>query len=122
MSSSRKPYTHSQAERACRLCVPVARGKADDETMSQALTHQEQIRSEIVRVLGGLAVDGVVDQISNANLAIAIGNEKPELKPTQACIKWATGELEQEGALEKIQNFIPGTRMRRPNGYRLLTA
>lgn len=120
MTSYRKAYTHFDAERSCRLCVPVARGTASDETRNEALEHQGKIQSEVLRVLNGLAVDGEVDQISNANLAIAIGSERPELRPTQSCMSWATGELEKNGQLVKVPNFVPGTRMRRPNGYRVI--
>ncbi len=119
MTQKNRAYTHFDAERACPLCVQVARGLADDDTKARALAHQEEIRSEILSVLSDMAVDGLVDQISNANLAIAIANRKPELMPTQSCISWATGELEKAGQLSKIPNFVPGTRMRRPNGYRL---
>lgn len=119
MPQKNRAYTHFDAERACPLCVPVARGLADDDTRTRAMAHQQEIRSEILSVLSEMAVDGVVDQISNANLAIAIGNRKPVLMPTQSCISWATGELEEAGQISKILNFTPGTRMRRPNGYRL---
>ena len=86
MTQKNRAYTHFDAERACPLCVQVARGLADDDTKARALAHQEEIWSEILSVLSDMAVDGLVDQISNANLAIAIGNRKPELMPTQSCI------------------------------------
>ena len=122
MNKAHGSYTHKDAERRCRLCVEVARGKADDATLSKALDHLEQIRAEVLRTLQSLAVDGLVDRISNANLAITIGKEHPELRPTQSCMSWATGDLEKRGEIAKVVNFIPGTRMRQPNGYRLTAA
>ena len=112
-------YSHRDAERYCQLCVSVARGEAEDETINEACEHQEQIRSAVLSTLRRLANDGEVDGISNANLAIEIGRKQPELRPTQSCVGWATKFLEEQGEIAKVANFVPGTRMRRPNGYRV---
>ncbi len=109
--------------RARRTVLSVLRrggpGQSGRRNPIQVPRPPEQVRAEVLRTLQSLAVDGLVDQISNANLAITIGKEHPELRPTQSCMSWATGELEKRGEIAKIVNFIPGTRMRQPNGYRL---
>ena len=70
--------------------------------------------------LQDVAVDGHVESITRSELAMAIGDLEPDLRPTQTCVSLATAQLHERGYVVKIANYVSATsRMRAPNSYQL---
>ena len=114
-------YTHQMSERYCSLCVSTLLA-AYPEVFSRedARIHIEAMREAILAELQDRADDGRIESITRSELAIAIGENEPEMRPTQTCISLASNRLEELGYLVKIENYAsPRSRMRAPNSYQL---
>ena len=116
-------YSHSMVERYCPLCMPVASGRYPEVFSNEdARVHQEEMQVAVIARLQDVAVDGLVERITRAQLGRAIGELDPDLRPTQTCMSLATAQLQERGYVMKIENFASATsRMRAPNSYQLTT-
>ena len=114
-------YSHSMVERYCPLCVPVSSARYPEVFFHEdARVHKEEIQVAVLARLQDVAVDGLVERISRAQLGRAIGELDPDLRPTQICVTLATAQLQELGYVVKIENFASATsRMRAPNSYQL---
>ena len=103
-------YSHSMVERYCPLCVPVSSARFPEVfSHEDARVHQEKIQVAVLVRLQDMAVDGLVERISRAQLGRAIGELDPDLRPTQICVTLATAQLQELGYVVKIENFASAT-------------
>ena len=80
-------YSHAMVERYCPFCVPVSSGRYPEVFSNEdARVHREAIQVAVLARLQDVAVDGLVESISRAQLGRAIGELDPDLRPTQICM------------------------------------
>ena len=112
-------YSLRMVERYCPHCVPVVSGRYPEIfSHEDARIHQDNMQEAVLTWLQDLAVDGLVEHLPHADLAMTIGDSDPDLRPTQTCMSLATTQLYERGFIVRIENYSKG-RMRAPNSYEL---